>query len=185
MIYVMLFVTFFKIGLFTIGGGYAMIPLIQTEIVDTQQWLTMDEFTDFVGISEGTPGPFAINIATFSGMHIAGVLGSIVSTLGLVLPSLIIILLIAAVFRNFLTYQPVKNGLSGTRPIVTGLIAAATLRLLLHAIYPDGIWLLTNILLTVFLLIVSLSFKPKPVFMVIIGALVGLLVFGVFKVPLP
>ena len=105
MIYWMLFWTFLKVGLFTIGGGYAMIPLIQQQLIDRHGWITPEQFTDFVGIAESTPGPFAINIATFAGIHVgeqhglSPILASVCSTGGVVLPSLIIILLIAGAFH--------------------------------------------------------------------------------------
>lgn len=100
MIYLYLFLEFLKIGLFTIGGGYAMIPLIK-ETVLNYSWLTEEEFTNLIGICESTPGPIAINMATYVGSTQGGLLGSLVSTLGVVLPSFIIIVLIAAVFHKF------------------------------------------------------------------------------------
>lgn len=116
--------TFLKIGLFTIGGGYAMIPLIQEEVIG-HGWLTQEQLTNFIAVSESTPGPFAINIATFVGMETFGVLGAIATTLGVVLPSFVIILLIAKFFMSFQENRYVKAALFGLRPAVVGLVIAA------------------------------------------------------------
>jgi chromate transporter len=132
MIYLILFWTFFKIGLFTIGGGYAMIPLIRQAVVEEHAWMDETQFTDFVGISESTPGPFAVNISTFSGVQAAHQTGahpffaSICSTLGVILPSILIILMIAGMFHLLLRHWSVRAALQGARPAVIGLLAAAT-----------------------------------------------------------
>ncbi len=144
MIYWMLFWTFLKVGLFTIGGGYAMIPLIQQQLIERRGWVTPEQFTDFVGIAESTPGPFAINIATFSGVHVAGqhglspLLGSLCSTGGVVLPSLVIILLIAGAFHYAMRHWAVRAALEGAKPVVVGLIGAAAVTLLRHTLLPAG-----------------------------------------------
>ena len=119
-----LFFTFLKIGLFTIGGGYAMIPLIQSEVLG-KGWLTQQQLVDFIAVSESTPGPFAINIATFVGMKTYGVLGALATTTGVILPSFVIILLIAKFFLTFRQNRYVQAALSGLRPAVIGLIIAA------------------------------------------------------------
>ena len=100
MIYLDLFWTFFKIGLFTFGGGYAMLPLIQAAVAD-HGWLSTEALLNFVAVSESTPGPFAVNIATYVGLHSAGIAGSVVSTLGVVLPSFLVILLVARAYEKF------------------------------------------------------------------------------------
>lgn len=130
MISLVLFVTFFKIGLFTIGGGYAMIPMIQQAILE-HGWLSQNELIDFIAISESTPGPFAINIATFIGMSQAGLFGAFCATVGVVLPSFFIILIIAKYFTRFQENTYVKAALYGLRPAVVGLIAAAALSIIL------------------------------------------------------
>lgn len=119
-----LFATFLKIGLFTFGGGYAMIPLIEQE-VSSRGWMSVTELTDFIAISESTPGPFAVNISTFIGMKTAGFFGALVATLGVVLPSFIIILLVARFFGNFQKNRYISSGLSAMRVVVIGLIASA------------------------------------------------------------
>ena len=119
-----LFASFFKIGMFTIGGGYAMIPLIQETVLE-KGWLTSEILTDFIAISESTPGPFAVNIATFIGQSQAGILGAVIATLGVVLPSFLIILLIAKFFTKFNQNFYVKSALVGVRPAVIALITIA------------------------------------------------------------
>ena len=110
-----LFVTFFKIGAFTFGGGYAMIPLIQREVVENHKWITDDDILDIVAIAESTPGPIAINSATFVGYRVCGVLGSAAATLGTVLPSFTIILIISAILTQFQELEAVKFAFMGIR----------------------------------------------------------------------
>lgn len=126
MIYLQIFWNFFKIGLFTFGGGYAMIPQI-VEMAETTGWIPIETVYDFIAISETTPGPIAINMATFVGTTVGGAegsafLGALVATLGVVLPSFIIILLIAALFTGFLKNKTVNKALNGVKPVVVGLI---------------------------------------------------------------
>lgn len=126
-----LFYTFFKIGLFTIGGGYAMIPLIEKEVVETHTWLTMEEFMDVLAIAEMTPGPIAVNTATFVGYRLAKIPGALLGTLGVVLPSLIIITVIAAYFAqsNVNEIPRIQGAFLALRPAVVGLIASAVYKL--------------------------------------------------------
>ncbi len=126
MIFLELFLTFFKIGAFTIGGGYAMLPLIQEEII-AKGWLLEAEIVNFIAVAESTPGPFAINISTYVGSEMGGILGSVCATLGVVLPSFIIILLVAHWYEQFKASKLVKGLMSGLRPAVIGLIGAAVL----------------------------------------------------------
>lgn len=134
MICLKLFWTFFKIGLFTFGGGYAMIPLIQSEVV-SMGWLTESEVLDFIAISESTPGPLAINMATFVGTSQAGFLGAVCATLGVVLPSFIVILIIASVFKNIRQNKWYKGAVSGVMPFVSALIVSTGLLLFIKNIY--------------------------------------------------
>ena len=126
MIYLQLFYTFFLIGLFTFGGGYAMIPMIEDQIV-AKGWMTDTQLADFIAISETTPGPFAINISTFIGSQTAGVLGAVCATLGVVLPSIIIIILAAIVLSKFLKNRFVQGALNGVKPVIVALIAATAI----------------------------------------------------------
>ena len=124
MIYLELFYVFFKIGAFTFGGGYAMLPFIQQEVI-ARGWLTLEEITDFIAVSESTPGPFAVNIAAYIGVEKGGVPGGVVATLGVVLPSFVIILIVARFFFKFRENKYISGILNGIKPVAIGLIAAA------------------------------------------------------------
>ena len=139
MIYVKLFITFFKIGLFGFGGGYGMLSLIQNETVEHWHWLTSSEFTDIVAISQMTPGPIGINSATYCGYTAVvnaghsvpmAILGSATATFALVLPSLILMVLISKMFMKYMHHHSVESVFRGLRPAVVGLLAAATLLLM-------------------------------------------------------
>ena len=130
MIYLSLFLTFLKIGAVSFGGGYGMISLISEEVV-SNNWLTEAEFMNFIAVAESTPGPIAVNMATFIGSSQAGLLGSLVATLGVVLPSFIIILIISAVFANLLKLAGVQWALKGVKAVVAGLITATGITLML------------------------------------------------------
>lgn len=139
MIYLHLFITFFEIGLFGFGGGYAMVSLIQGQVVTRYHWMSMSEFTDVIAISQMTPGPIGINSATYCGytaIHNAGmgstasILGSAVATLALVLPSLILMILISKLFMRYMHTTAVQSIFTGLRPAVVGLLAAAALLLM-------------------------------------------------------
>lgn len=137
MILLELFLTFIKIGAFTFGGGYAMIPLIQDEVVG-HGWLSLSEIVDFIAVSESTPGPIAINMATFVGFETAGILGSVAATFGVVLPSFIVILLIAKLFSTFSKNKYVSAAMNGIRPVIIGLIAASLISVVQTVFFPDG-----------------------------------------------
>lgn len=122
----MCFWEFFKTGLFAVGGGLATIPFLQEMAVKHPDWFTKEELTNFIAISESTPGPIGINIATYAGYKIAGPLGSVVCTFSLVLPSFLIILLVAKALDKFKTNPIVEGAFSGIRPATTSLILAAT-----------------------------------------------------------
>ena len=138
MILLQLFWTFFKIGAFTFGGGYAMLPLIQAEVA-AHGWMDAEELINFVAVSESTPGPFAVNISTFVGARLAGIPGAICATLGVALPSFIIILIVAKCFQRFKSSALVQGCMSGLRPAVVGLIATALLSVGQTVFFPDGI----------------------------------------------
>lgn len=133
MIYLQLYWSFFKIGLFSIGGGYASLPLIEKEVVELHGWLTMTEFTDIITISQMTPGPVAINTSTFVGTQIGGLLGAIVATLGCVTPSFIIVLLLAYIYVKYKNVTIVSDILFGLRPAVVSLIGVAGLSIVMLA----------------------------------------------------
>ena len=128
MIFLELFYTFFLIGAFTFGGGYAMLPLIQAE-VERKGWLPSEQIVNFIAVSESTPGPFAVNMATYVGAEMGGVFGSVCATLGVVLPSFIVILIVAKCYEIFRSSRIVKGCMSGLKPAVLGLIGTAALGL--------------------------------------------------------
>jgi len=131
MIYLQLFWSFLQVGLFSIGGGYATMPLIQNQVVDLHHWLTMTEFTDLITISQMTPGPIAINSATFVGIRIAGFGGAVIATIGCILPACIIISLLALLYFKCKNLLVIQGVLAGLRPAVVALIASAGLTILI------------------------------------------------------
>ena len=186
MIYWTLFWTFFKIGAFTIGGGYAMIPLIQQIVVD-QGWMSLQDLVDFIAISESTPGPIAVNLATFIGMHKEGIIGAIGCTIGVVLPSFIIILFVAKYYLKYKNNYYVSSALAGVRPAVIGLLGAAivsigisTFVLSTEGSFTDMVNV-RGIIIFALLLPIVLKFKKlHPIYVVLISAGLGILLFGVF-----
>lgn len=145
MIYLELLWSFIQIGLFSVGGGYAAIALIRSQAVDLHGWLTAAEFSDLVTIAEMTPGPIAINSATFVGMRVAGLPGAIAATLGCILPSLMIVSLLAFLYFRYRRLTVMKEVLSSLRPAVVALIASAGLAILAGVIFPDNLFNLTEI----------------------------------------
>lgn len=137
-IYLELFISFLQIGLFSFGGGYAALPLIREQVVDLHGWLEMAEFTDLVTISQMTPGPIAINAATFVGIRTAGMLGAVVATLGCILPSCIIVTGIAWVYTRYRKLDLIQGILTSLRPAVIALIASAGLSILVTAFWGTG-----------------------------------------------
>lgn len=189
MIYLDLFITFFKIGLFTFGGGYAMIPLIQQEVIG-QHWLTMSELSDFIAIAQSTPGAFAVNIATFVGMERAGFLGALLTATAVASASFIVIILIARIFTNFLDNQWIQGLLFGMRPVVIALIASAAVLLMINGLIikdsdfhslAEFFTVLRYKELLIFGICSGLYFKFKlhPVQLILTSAALGILFFGV------
>ena len=133
--YLELLWSFFQIGLFSIGGGYAAMPLIQAQVVDQHGWLSLSEFADIITISQMTPGPVAINSATFVGMRILGLPGAIVATLGCILPSCVIVTALAYFYFRYRNVAVVQGILGGLRPAVVALIASAGLTILMLAVF--------------------------------------------------
>ena len=131
----LLFWTFFKIGAFTFGGGYAMIPLIQREVAERRHWLTEQDILDIVAIAESTPGPIAINSATFVGMKIAGVPGAVAATVGCVFPSCVIVTLLARLYLKYRDMSLLQGILGSLRPAVVAMVAAAGISILITAFW--------------------------------------------------
>ena len=189
MIYLTLFLEFFKIGLFTFGGGYAMIPLIK-ETVLHYGWLTELQFHDFLGVCESTPGPIAINMATYIGSTQAGVLGAFCATIGVILPSFIIILLVATLLKKVYRHPVVQGFLKGVKPVIVGLISVAGLQLLLSIIGVENLKNASfNIVPVVTFAIVGLVYclvryvfkrKFNNIFFILFSAVVGVLVSVIF-----
>lgn len=185
MIYLTLFLEFFQVGLFTFGGGLAMIPLIE-DIVVKYGWLTETEFYNFVGVCESTPGPIAINMATYIGSLQGGILGSIMATLGVVLPSFFIILLIASVLKNMTENRFFIGFIKGVKPIVVGLIASMGFMLLVKAIGFKSVSMFNfDIISTVILGLIVLIFfgywfftkkKLSAIKLIVLSAVLGIVV---------
>ncbi|MGI5958587.1 MAG: chromate transporter [Massiliimalia sp.] len=182
MIYLQLFWSFIQIGLFSIGGGYAAMPLIQAQTVEHYGWLTMNEFTDLITIAEMTPGPIAINSATFVGIQIAGLSGALVATLGCILPSLLIVSLLAFIYYRYQNLSLLQSILSSLRPAVVALIAAAGISILLQVLFSGQSismehfsWIGAILFLTAFFALRKLKWNPILV-MVLCG--VGNLTIG-------
>lgn len=181
-----LFLTFFKIGLFTLGGGYAMIPLIQADVVGNG-WMTLEQFIDFIAVAESTPGPFAINTATFVGSQMGGILGAAAATLGVVLPSFLIILFIAKWFMSFQQNFYVRSALTGLRPVILGLIASAAFTIAAANIFPDlsSVWAAfthfnwRGVLIFGIILLLNFKWKLHPIWLIAIAGVLGIVFFGI------
>ena len=190
MIYLYLFFEFFKIGLFTFGGGYAMIPLVR-EVVLNYNWLTEDEFISFLGVCESTPGPIAINMATYVGASQAGFLGSLLASIGVILPSLIIIIIIAALFHKLMKNRYVQYFLSGIKPVAIGLICSSGIILLMKSIGYESLEvfnfsfrpLVIIAMLLIVLAIYKFIFKKKinTIAFIAIAAVFGIFICSLFE----
>lgn len=190
MIYLELFWSFFQVGLFSIGGGYAAMPLIQTQVVDQHGWLSLSEFIDVITISQMTPGPIGINSATFVGIKIAGIGGALIATLGCVLPSCIIVLTLAHFYFKYQNLTAVRGVLNGLRPAVVAMIASAGLSILLNASFAGGAlsssladvsWIGICLFLAAF--IVLRKWKPNPIWVMLGCGVLGMFLFRFFGIP--
>ena len=184
MIYLELFWTFLTIGAFTFGGGYAMLPLIQEQVA--ARWgdvITEEAMINFIAVSESTPGPFAVNMATYIGARMGGIFGSVCATLGVVVPSFVIILIVAKCYDKFKESRIVKGCMSGLKPAVVGLIANAVLGVLTTVFFPAGVALtvLTQPQFYIFaaltgaMLVLAIK-KVHPIIIICISAALGILV---------
>lgn len=190
MIYLELFLTFLMIGAVTFGGGYAMLPLIQEQVgLRWGDMIGQEALVDFVAVSESTPGPFAINMATFVGSTVGGqqggvlmsVFGAFCSTMGVVLPSFVIILIVAQCYEKFKQNRIVKGCMTGLKPAVVGLIGGAVISVVLTVFFPAGFTLsvLTDasfyVSLGIFVVMVILSFKKvHPIVIICLSAIIGI-----------
>lgn len=191
-----LFAVFFKIGAFTFGGGYAMFPFIQEETI-SRAWATEAELINFVAVSESTPGPFAVNMATYIGSTrcdgwgiFGSILGAFFATLGVVLPSFIVILIVAKCFEKFKTSNAVQGAMNGLKPTVVGLIAAAVLSVLKTVLFPLGLSLAVfssaefYISVGICLVMVVAAFKKvHPILIITASAIIGIALGYAFSIP--
>ena len=180
----MLFLTFLKIGALTFGGGYAMIPIIQDEVTRKRKWITNEEIFDIIAISETTPGPIAVNTATYIGYKIAGVIGSIVATLGLAIPSFIIIFVISYFYKDFMQWTVIQAAFKGLKIGVVILLINAVIKLK-KGVKVDliGLILFTIALsLTILSTIFTFEFKYLSLCLIVFGILVGLLLAALGKI---
>ena len=175
MIYLQLFLSFLQIGLFSFGGGYAAMPLIQGQVVSTHGWLSMSEFTDLITISQMTPGPIAINSATFVGIKIAGLPGALVATIGCILPSCILVTLIAGLYLKYQNVNALQSVLNSLRPAVVAMIASAGISILVTAFWgseTDAVLAETNWTLVIIFAVCILllrKFKMNPIWVMLLA----------------
>ena len=188
MIYLRLFLTFLKIGAVAFGGGYAMIPLMRDECL-ANSWLTDAELLDFIAVSESTPGPVAVNMATFVGSSQAGILGAFLATLGVILPAFIVTVLLVAALGKLLTYRGTRAILSGVRPAVVALILSAAVVMFLSLFIGVGkigdavSFSFPSVLLFAFLILVAWLYRRlrgksiSPIFLILLSGVAGVILF--------
>lgn len=187
LLFLQLFYTFFKIGLFGFGGGYAMISMIQGEVVTRYQWLTTSEFTDIIALSQMTPGPIGINSATYVGYtaivnagysHAIGVIGSVIATVSVVLPSFILMIFISRFFLKYQKHPAVESVFRGLRPGVVGLLAAAALILMNGENFGNNSYqVIISSVLFAGTFIASYRYKINPILLIIIAGVIGYLCY--------
>ena len=178
MVLLQLFVSYLKIGFFGFGGGYAMLSLIHSEVVVRNGWLTNGEFSDIVAVSQMTPGPIAINSATYIGYEVAGVLGSVVATVAVCLPALTIMMLITRFFLRLRDNRYVRGVVMGMRPVVVGMIAAAAL-LLIFPHSADGRSFIDGWSWAIFIGVLLASVKRvNPILLIVLSAVAGVVIYG-------
>ena len=175
MIYLQLFISFLQIGMFSFGGGYAAMPLIQGQVVTLHHWLSMEEFTDLITISQMTPGPIAVNSATFVGIKIAGIPGAIVATFGCILPSCVIVTLLAKLYLKYRNMGMLQGILGSLRPAVVAMIASAGIAILITAFWggrasvslPDTNWSL--VVIFVISMVLLRKFRKNPILVMVLA----------------
>ena len=175
MIYFELFYTFFLIGAFTFGGGYAMLPLMQSQVT-AKGWVDEQKIVDFIAVSESTPGPFAVNMATYVGAEMGGIWGSACATLGVVLPSFAVILVVAKCYDKFRNSSAVKGCMSGLKPAVVGLIASAIVSVGADVFFSAGMVFSSTLWLSlaIFAVMLVLAFKKMhPIIIIVLSAVIG------------
>lgn len=176
-----LYLTFFKVGLFSFGGGYAALPLIQQEVVGANSWLSLSEFNDLITISQMTPGPIAVNSATFVGVRVGGILGGLVATLGCVTPSAVIVGILAYFYKKYKDLDSISNVLYFLRPAIISMILIAGVDILMTALFDTGAIALVNLDykmlgLFVFILILMVKKDIDPIKLMLASGAIYLLV---------
>ena len=178
MIYLQLFLSYLKIGFFGFGGGYAMLSLIQNEIVEQRGWLTATQFADIVAVSQITPGPIAINSATYIGYEVAGIWGSVVATIAVSLPALTLMLLITHYFLRLQNNRYVKGIVRGMRPVVVGMIASAALLLMVPK-SDDGRSFIDGWSWAIFAAtLLGSAYKLNPILLIVLSGIAGVVIYG-------
>lgn len=178
-----LFLSFFQVGLFSFGGGFAALPLIQNQVVTIHGWLSLTEFTDLITISQMTPGPIGINAATFVGTQIAGVPGALVATTANILPSIVISISLANIYKKYHTVSTLQGVLNGLRPTVIALILVAGINIFMAAIFKDSILSMnginySNLFIFAAALFLLRKFKFDPILIMFISGVLGVF-FGI------
>lgn len=187
MIYLTLFLEFFKVGLFCFGGAFGMIPLIE-EVVLKHGWLSYEQFYSFIGVCESTPGPIAVNMATYIGAVKGGILGSIVATLGVVLPSFIIILLVASALSKLTENKHFKSFMKGVKPVIAGLILSTGLIILAKSVFKESKFDLVSAIIFVVICITEyvsnklFNKKLSSIWIIVISAILGIALMSIKKV---
>ena len=172
-LYLDLFISFFQIGMFSVGGGYAAMPLIEEQVVNIHSWLSLTQFTDLITISEMTPGPITLNSATFVGLQVAGLPGAIIATVATITPSFIIVSLLAYIYYRFSKISVVQGVIEGLRPTVVGLIATAGLTIVVSAVSGSGQGF--NVALIILSLYLVRKYKKDPILIILMTGLAGVL----------
>ncbi len=190
MILLEIFWSFFQIGLFSIGGGYAALPLIEHQVLEIHNWLTLSEFADLLTISQMTPGPIALNASTFVGTRVAGLPGAIIATVGCVTPSCIIVLTLSYFYFKYKNLSGIQGILKGLRPAVVSLIASAGLSILLLAVFKSEdvtIWSMKlsdinyiSVVLVAIGVVVLRKYKLDPIKVMLTTGVIGIFIYGLF-----
>lgn len=194
MIYLELFLRFCQVGLFSIGGGYAALPLIQEQVVTLTNWLTMEQFADIITISQMTPGPIALNAASFVGIQVCGnegalqgILGSAVATAGCIFPSFVIVLFVAYMYYKYRSLSIINGILYGIRPAVVSLIASAGISILVMAFWNSGMislastdFVAAGIFVLGFVLLRIFKKKLSPILLILLSGLIGIAIYSFF-----
>ena len=183
MIYLQLFLAFFQIGLFSFGGGYAAMPLIQNQLVTLHGWLNMTEFSDIITISQMTPGPIAVNGATFAGIRLAGIGGAVAATIGCILPSTVIAIILAKLYYKYRELSVMKGVMNGLRPAVVAMIASAGLSILMLALWNGEFNIPTTDLIAAGIFLAALAvlriFKPNQIWVMLGAGVIGAIAYAI------